>query len=430
LLRPAPASDQARQYDNLGKFREFSCIFRTICAYSPWVETLKEDIMDLSGTTPPKPIVDRAKAIILTPKDEWPVIAAETAPQGDILMRYVLPLAAIGPVAGFLGGQLFGYGLLGISFKPGLVSGLSTALISFALGILGIFVLSFIADFLAPKFGGEANRANAFKLVAYGATASWLAGIFQLIPMLGVFGLLGLYSIYLFYTGAGPLMKVPSDKAPAYVAVTILCAIVLALIITPITVLVTGIWGATTTAVSGSDDEISGTINLPGGGSVDLGKIQELGKQAEGAANGKSPPVEAARMQALLPAAIGPFKRSATESMAMGPMGSTAQATYTNGDKIFDLRIIDMSALGALAGLGAAMGVEQSREDADGYERTQSVDGQMQTESWSNGSNRGKFATTIANRFMIEAEGDAESIVDLKVAVGQIDPEDLTELVE
>lgn len=385
--------------------------------------------MDLSGAAPQKPIVARAKAIILTPKDEWPVIAAETTTQGDILKGYVLPLAAIGPVAGFIGGQLFGYGAFGISFRPGLIAGLSSAIISYALGILGIFILAFIANVLAPKFGGTENKLNAFKLVAYGATASWLAGIFGLIPSLGFFGLLGLYSIYLFYTGAGPLMNVPQDKAVGYVAVTILCAIVLAIIVTPITAAITGLWGASTITASGSG-EVSGSATIPGVGTVDLDKMQQATKQMEDAASGKAPPVEAPKLAALLPTAIAGYQRTATESTGMGTMGSTAQGTYTSGDKSFTLKVADMSALGGLAALGSAMGVQQSREDANGYQRTQTVDGQMQIEEWNNASNTGKFGRMIANRFMVEAEGNVASIDELKAAVATIDPDDLTELVD
>lgn len=385
--------------------------------------------MDLTGAEPTKTILDRAKAIILTPKDEWPVIAAENTSMTDIFKGYVLPLAAIGPVAALIGGQVFGYGALGLSWRPSLVGGLSSALVSFALGLLGIFVLSLIADFLAPKFGGTPDRRNAFKLVAYGATASWLAGVFQLIPMLGVFGLLGLYSIYLFYTGAGPLMKVPTDKAPAYVAVTILCAIVLALVITPITAVVTGLWGATTAMVGGGD-EVSGTVRLPGGGTLDVGKIQEAGKQAEDAASGKAPAVDLASLTALLPASIGSYQRTATGSTAIGNMGSSAEGTYTAGERSFTLKVTDIAALGALAGLGAAMGVEQNREDANGYERTATVDGQLQTEAWNTASGSGKFSRMVAGRFMVEADGSAGSIDELKAAVAAIDPDDLTDLVD
>lgn len=379
-------------------------------------------MVDLSGVDH-KSIVDRAKAIILTPKDEWPKIAIETKTQGDILKGYVLPLAAIGPVASFIGGQVFGYGGLGFSYRPSLLFSLSSALVSFALTIVGVFVLTFIADFLAPKFQGESNRAQAFKLVAYGSTASWLAGVFGLIPSLGFFGLLGLYSIYLLYLGATPLMKVPAEKAAGYTAVTIVCAVVLALIVTPITALVTGMLTAGPMMASSAVDsgDVSGTVTVPGIGAIDLDKAQQATKRMEDAANGKVPPVDIAKIQALLPTAIGSYQRSATESMAMGAVGSSAQGTYTAGDKSFTLKVADMSALGALSGLGAAMGVQQSREDANGYERTTTVNGELQSESWDKASSSGKFGVTVKNRFLIEAEGSAASVDELKAAVAAID---------
>ena len=172
-------------------------------------------------------IIERAKSIILKPKETWPAISGEPTTPGELLVRYAIPLAAIGPVCSFIGMQVFGFGAMGFSYRPGLVAGLSGAVFSFVMGLVSLVVLTFIADFLAPKFGGQSNRTNAFKLVAYGMTASWLAGIFGLIPQLAFFGLLGLYSFYLFYTGAAPLMKVPEDKAAGYTAVTIVCAIVL-----------------------------------------------------------------------------------------------------------------------------------------------------------------------------------------------------------
>lgn len=378
--------------------------------------------MDQGLETAARGIFERAKAIILTPKDEWLKIAAETTSQKDILLHYAIPLAAIGPVATLIGGQVFGYGAFGFSYHPSIMSGISTAIVTFALSLLILFVVSFIADFLAPKFGGESNKLNAFKLVAYSYTASWAVGIFGLVPMLGFFGLLGIYSIYLLYTGATPLMKVPEDKSAGYTAVTILCAAVLSIIIVPITAAITGAigFGAMSSMASNSDVG-GGKITLPGGGSLDTGKMQEMTKQLEGVTNGKTVPVDASKMMQLLPGAIGAYQRTAAETVGLGAMGSTAEGTYTAGDKSFKLKVVDMSALGAIAGLGAAMGVQQSREDADGYERTGTVNGQMQSESWNKGSNSGKFSVVVANRFMIEADGSAASVDELKAAVATVD---------
>ncbi len=367
-------------------------------------------------------LVQRAKAILLKPLDEWTKIAQETTSPGDLFTRYALPLIAIGPIAALIGGQIFGYGALGISFKPSLVGGVTTAVVSFVMAIISLVAITFIADFLAPKFGGEAHRPTAFRLVAYSMTASWIAGIFGLIPSLGILGLLGLYSLYLFYVGATPLLKVPQDKAIGFTAVTTVCAILLTFLVGAVSASVIGIFGAGAALTSAtSDGEISGKLSIPGVGSVDVDKMEDATKQMEAAANGNTTAVEPSAIQALLPASVGSYTRTAVESTKVGGMGSQAEGTYEAGDNRFRLKVTDMAALGALAGLGSAMGVEQSREDADSYERTGTVDGQMRTEKWNNGNSSGSYGVMVANRFMIEADGRAASIDELKAAVATID---------
>ena len=68
----------------------------------------------------------------------------------------------------------------------------------------------------------------------YSLTASWIAGIFALLPGLRILTLLGLYSLYLLYLGLPVLMKTPREKALGYTVVVIIAAIVLSLIISAI----------------------------------------------------------------------------------------------------------------------------------------------------------------------------------------------------
>ncbi|MBU3991154.1 MAG: YIP1 family protein [Alphaproteobacteria bacterium] len=375
------------------------------------------------------PLVERAKAILLKPKDEWPKIAAEAATPRDLIVRYAVPLAAIGPVASLLRGQLFGYGMFGIHWKPGLVQGLTGAIVQYVLGLVGIIVLALIADWLAPKFGGTANRTAAFKLVVYGSTAAWLAAIFQLVPGLGILGLAGLYSLYLYYCGAAPVMKVPQDKAASYTAVTVVCAIVLYMVVGAVSGRFLGMTGGSPSPYSAAESgAVSGSLAVPGVGSVDLGKAQQAANDMAAATNNQKPAVDPARLQALLPAAIGSYQRDSLEANALGGIGSEAEGRYTSGDNSFRLKITDMSAMGALAGIGAAMGVQHSQQDANGYEKTGTVNGAIQTEKWRNDSNSGKFSTVVGNRFMVEASGSAASIDELKAAVAQISPAALAAL--
>lgn len=370
-------------------------------------------------------LVDRAKAIILSPRDEWPKIAAEPETAQEVFTHYAMPLAAIGPVASLLGGQIFGHGAFGITYRPGIVQALTDAVINYVGILIGLFVLALVMDFVAPRVGGQVHRGNAMKLAAYGATAAWLAGIFGLIPALFIFGFLGLYSFYIFWTGICPMMKVPEDKAPTFAVITLLSALVLAAIAM---IGLNAVRDLVAFGPTGASTVEGGEVTLPGGKTIDTGEIEKFGKQMEGIASGKVTPVQASRLQEFLPTGVGSYQRTAVETVGVGQMGSTAEATYTAGDKSFRLKVIDMSALGALAGMGAAMGVEQSREDADSYERTGTVGGQMRSESWNKTNSRGKYAVVVANRFMVEAEGQANSVDELKEAVASIDHGDLEDL--
>lgn len=185
-------------------------------------------------TTPPPPhggmpgapasLVERAKNIIMTPKAEWPRIDAEPSTIGSIYTSYVIILAAIGPIAMVIGHQVFG---LGFGIKPSITYSIAMAALTYVMSLVTVYVLAFIIDALAPSFGGTKDMTKAFKVAAYSSTAAWLAGIFQLVPMLVFLALVGLYSLYLLYLGLPRLMRVAEDKAVGYTVVVIVVYIVL-----------------------------------------------------------------------------------------------------------------------------------------------------------------------------------------------------------
>ncbi|HET9470780.1 MAG TPA: Yip1 family protein [Usitatibacter sp.] len=176
-------------------------------------------------------LVDRAKKILLQPKSEWAVIAAEPHTVQDLYTGYVMILAAIPAVAWFIGFSIIGMGMLGVSYRVPITSGVAHMVVSYVLGLGWVYVLALIIDALAPNFGGEKNFLQALKVSAFSPTAMWLAGLFAIIPALSILGILGLYSLYLLYTGLPPLMRVPEEKAVPYVVVVIIVGIVLAIIV-------------------------------------------------------------------------------------------------------------------------------------------------------------------------------------------------------
>lgn len=181
-------------------------------------------------------IVDRAKNILLTPSEEWNKIDQEPAETGRLYVGYIMPLAAIGPVASVIGMSMVGMSFMGSgTFRVPFGSALAHAVVSYALSLAGVFILALIIDALAPTFAGTKSQTQALKVAAYSSTAAWLAGIFAILPMFAVLSLFGLYSLYLLYLGLPVLMKSPQDKALGYTVVVIIAAIVLWIIIGAIT---------------------------------------------------------------------------------------------------------------------------------------------------------------------------------------------------
>ena len=177
-------------------------------------------------------IVARAKGLLMEPIKEWSIIAAEPADTASLFKSYVVPLAALSAVAGLIGAALMGMGVLGVG---GLIG---SAVLGYVLALVGIFVLAKIIETLAPRFGGPADPTAAMKLAAYAPTASWVGGVFMIIPWIGWIPALagGLYSLFLFYVGTPTVIRIPKDRVMGFaisvvmvaVAVNILIGIIIA----------------------------------------------------------------------------------------------------------------------------------------------------------------------------------------------------------
>jgi Yip1 domain len=177
-------------------------------------------------------ITERIKGILLRPQEEWQTIAGETTSIAELYKNYIFLLAAIGPVAAFIGLSLVGVSLpLRGTYRVPITTGILHAIVQYGLTLGGVYVLAFIIDALAPTFSGEKNINQAFKLAAYSYTPGWLVGIFALIPVLGILGILGLYGLYLLYVGLPVLMKSPKEKSIGYTVAVIIAAIIIFVVI-------------------------------------------------------------------------------------------------------------------------------------------------------------------------------------------------------
>jgi Yip1-like protein len=402
-------------------------------------------------------LIARVKAILTTPKTEWPVIAAEPATVADLYKNYIIWLAAVPAVCHFIKGSFIGYGMLGISYRTPIGAGITGMIVGYALTLALVYVVALIVDALAPTFGGQKSPIQALKVVAYSWTASWVAGIGALVPWLGVLVVLAglIYGIYLLYLGLTPTMKSPPEKAGGYTAVTIIIAIVLSWIIGIIVAGIVGT-GALMSGV-GIDHGLGGLGGGNSGVTIDkdsaLGKLdawskkmEAAGKQmdaaqksgdskAQGEALGKIIGTAVSggdQVEALAPDVLKPFvpetlaglKRtdfSAERNGAMGMQVSEAHATYSDGaNRTLRLEVTDAGSAKGFLSLAGWAAVQSDKETDHGYEKTYKDGGRLVHEQWDGQTKYGEYGIVLGDRFAVKVSGDADSIDQLKTAAGTI----------
>jgi hypothetical protein len=410
-------------------------------------------------------LIARVKNILLTPKTEWPVIAGETESVQSLYLNYILVLAAIPAVFGFIKNSILGTSFFGVTVHTPIGAGITGMIVYYVLSLVMVFLMALIVDALAGTFGAQKNQVQALKTVAYAYTASWIAGIAAILGVLGILVALagGIYSIYLLYLALPNTMKCPPDKAGGYTAVSIICAIVLSWIVMLFVGAIIGTsmlgagamhLGSNSISVDGSDSNVSVDKNSALGALVAMGQnAQKASKQMEAAQKSGDANAQAqaagqmlgavlgggSQVEALAPEAIKAFvpdtlagmKRtsvSAERNGAMGMQVSNATATYSDGQHTLHLEIADTGSAKGIMALAGAVGVESDNETDHGYDKTYKQDGRLVHEQWDTQSKDGEFGIILGNRFSVKVSGNADSIDTLKAAVGSVKLADLEAL--
>ena len=103
-------------------------------------------------------LIERVKRILLSPRTEWEAIEAESTTPAALYTGYVMPLAAIPPVA-----QVIGYSVFGLvvpfleTYRVPVGSAITTGIVRYVLMLIGTYLLGLIIDGLAPTFGAQRN---------------------------------------------------------------------------------------------------------------------------------------------------------------------------------------------------------------------------------------------------------------------------------
>jgi len=197
----------------------------------------------VSGMDVVKKIAQRAKEVLLKPRDTFAVIKTETVTSRDLILNYLAPLAVIPAVASIIGMSAVGIriSVMGTLRTP-LINSFSSAVLQYILTLIGIYILGIIINALAPNFSGKKNEIQALKIAVYSATPSLVVGILYILPVLGILVVVaGLYGFYLLYLAIPIMMECPPEKALGYTVVVIIINLVISLIIGALVSFVPGV---------------------------------------------------------------------------------------------------------------------------------------------------------------------------------------------
>ncbi len=199
-------------------------------------------------------LIQRAMNILMKPTGEWTAIKNEKWSTQDLFMKYALLLGAIPALAGFIGYALIGISMFGVTVRYPIVNAIVWTVLQYALSMGMVFGIAAIMDALAPSFGGQKDFNTSLKVVVFSWTASWVGGIFMILPKLSPLAMLaGIYSLVLLYFGISSIRGIPKEKMAGYFVVVIVLAIVLSIVVGVIAGLALGGVGS---AVSGTTSEI------------------------------------------------------------------------------------------------------------------------------------------------------------------------------
>jgi hypothetical protein len=177
-------------------------------------------------------IFNRAREILLFPKEAWDKIRFEEIKDWKPVLIYPAVLALLSAAAIFIGYFVVGVRIGAVGyFRMSAVNAFYSAVVFYFLSLLGVVVTGFIILFLASYFSAEGDFFAGLKLAVYSSTAPLLASAFNIIPGLKVLGILGLYGAYLLYLGVPKIMKAPHDKEQPFIFTSLIAAVIMVLLI-------------------------------------------------------------------------------------------------------------------------------------------------------------------------------------------------------
>ena len=154
--------------------------------------------------------------LFVAPSRQWNEIRDARLGLGKAV-SYVMILAAIPVISGFIGTTQFGW-QVGHSDVVKLTPG-SAAVISllyYAVIIAATLSVGWMVHWMANTYGASQDLTQCIVMAAFIPTPLFLVGIFQLAPILWLNLVVGLpalaYTVFLLYVGIPVMMQIPAER--------------------------------------------------------------------------------------------------------------------------------------------------------------------------------------------------------------------------
>jgi hypothetical protein len=156
----------------------------------------------------------RITYLVCRPAAEWERIAGERTSVDELLRRYILPLAALAPIATFIGMKTFDR-----SWDPDqgyLVPAdqiFGAAATTFFAIVGSIFALAAIMVLIAPMYRRRPDFLSALKVSTHGAGPLLLSGSVLVLPVMVVVSMVALfYTLFLYHVGVTRVLEIREDQ--------------------------------------------------------------------------------------------------------------------------------------------------------------------------------------------------------------------------
>ncbi len=151
------------------------------------------------------------------PEKEWKTIRKENCTIGRCYCSHVFLLAAIPPIAGYIGTTQVGWQILTSEVhRLTHQSALWIAILSYLTILVAVFTIGKMIHWMGQTYGARRSLPQCIALAAYTATPLFLMGVMLLYPLLWLNLLIGLvalsYSVYLLYLGVPIVMGITKER--------------------------------------------------------------------------------------------------------------------------------------------------------------------------------------------------------------------------